>query len=369
MTRIFVYVLIAVLLFIGYRYQYHHPGYNWDMLPYMGVALEYENADNIHAQVYAIAKREIPPHAFTQLTDSIIPYRSAVYQSPELFRKQMPFYVVKPLYTRMVQLFYKAGIPLTKATVMSSLIASFLLVCVMLHWFRKYLSLLMTALAAIALSLWGPVLLLSKTSGPDALSALLLVGAVYCMLEKTKSGLMYFLLLLSILTRIDNLLPAALFISVYSYYIHDKWKQRLKTGILLTSGCIVCYFFVGSLAAEYNWSYFYYTDFYKHLHPDYNIAAGFSFQNYVALVRSQVMTGLYYSQLPLFLFLSLCLVAYGMKLKMDTMLLAAIWLILAIRFILHPVMTDRLYAGYYLIILMMIVRNFTNHTAPQRNPT
>src|SRR5688500_10068018 len=127
MTRIIVYVLLSIVLFISFRYHYHHPGYNWDMLPYMGIVLEYEGDTTVHEQVYTIAKTELPPTAFTQLTDSTVPYRSAVYHSPELFRKQLPFYVVKPLYTRMVQWFYLAGLPLTKATVMPSLIACFLL--------------------------------------------------------------------------------------------------------------------------------------------------------------------------------------------------------------------------------------------------
>lgn len=377
MTRIIVYVLLSIVLFISFWYHYHHPGYNWDMLPYMGIVLEYEGDSTVHEQVYTIAKTELPPAVFTQLTDSSVPYRSAVYRSPELFRKQLPFYVVKPLYTRMAQVFYHAGLPLTKATVVPSLIACFLLMLVMLSWMQKYLPTEMAVFSTVAISVWGPVLQLSKTSGPDALSALLLVSAAYCILEKKKSGLMYFLLLLSVLTRIDNVLPALFFIAVYSYHSRFKWKERLKLGTWLVTGCIICYFFVASLAVEYEWSYFYYSDFFLHLRPDYNVTAGFSFRNYFLLLKSQLMTGLYYSQLPLFLFLSICIMTYRVNREKDSMFLAAIWVILAIRYVLHPVMTDRLFTGYYLIILMILLKKLLRRSNPspdaqiphQRKPT
>jgi hypothetical protein len=323
----------------------------------MGVVLEYEDSENVHEHVYAIAKNELPPSALEQLTDTTHTYRSTVFHSAETFKQQLPFYVVKPFYTRLVQVFYKSGLPLTKATMMPSLIAYFLMAMLLLYWLEKYFSVLVAAIAAFAIVIWSPILMISRTSGPDALSALLLVGTLYCMLEKRNEAIMYFLLLLSILARLDNILPAVLFIAVHVYYKQHAWKQRIKTGAVLMTGCFLSYFFVAALATNYGWNNFFYSDFYHHLNPEYNMDTTFTIQGYLALVKSQFMTGLYYSQLPLFFFLSLAWITFRRRVESDTMLIAAIWVIIIVRFILHPVVADRLYVGYYLVILMIVFKS------------
>src|SRR5687768_13767034 len=138
MFRILAYIFIAGLLFIVSRYHYKHSGYNWDMLMYMGVVLDYDNTHNVHQHVYTTAKNEIPQQAFHQLTDSSNKYRWSVYQSVQTFTLQLPYYVVKPLYTGMAFVFYKSGIPLTKSTMLPSVISFFLIGMLFFHWLQKY---------------------------------------------------------------------------------------------------------------------------------------------------------------------------------------------------------------------------------------
>jgi hypothetical protein len=322
----------------------------------MGIVLEYEGAGNLQEQVFATAKKELPLFAYRQLTDTSDNFRRGVFHSSVAFNQQLPFYAVKPLYTRLIQLFYKAGIPLAKATVVPSLIAYFLLGMVLFYWLQKYLPLMIAGICASTIALWSPILMLSRTSTPDALSVLLITSSLYCIIEKRNAAVMYFLLLLSILARPDNILPAIFFISVDVYDKNHEWKQRAKIGTLMLAGCLTCYFFVSALATKYGWGNFLYADFYQRLNPAYDMNLPFSMNGYLALVKSQLMTGLYYSQLPLFFFLSVTWIAFHRKVEFGTMLIAAIWAIIIIRFVLHPMVADRIYISYYLVILMIILQ-------------
>src|ERR1700712_1641175 len=117
-TNIAAIVYCAMLLYAAFC-SLKKPAYNWDILPYMGVVLNYDEADvkMVHSEVYAIAKKEIPVVYYNRMVDPLNAYRSSVAQNPEVFRSQFPFYIVKPLYTRLAWCFYKAGIALPIATV------------------------------------------------------------------------------------------------------------------------------------------------------------------------------------------------------------------------------------------------------------
>ena len=341
-------------------YVYRKPGYNWDILPYMGVVLHYENAKEVHRTVYAIAKEEFPENVFKQLTDSTNRYRFNVYHHQEEYNLQMPFYVVKPLYTGMAYLFYKAGFPLSRATVLPSLIAYFLTAVLLFYWLSRYLPVIFATIAGLLISLWGPLLMVAGMSAPDALSAMLLFFAFYFFIEKDSILLPYIFLLLSILARIDNILPVSFIIAIIVYTKNQRWNRKFKKGALLLSGAFVCFFLVSSLASEYGWSLLYYSDFYKHLNTSYDVHTLFSFSNYWSLFKSQLMTGLYYSHLPLFFFLSMIIIRYGYiaqrKLNTDILLTVTFLLVIVIRFVLQPVIADRLYIPYYLVILILLIR-------------
>ena len=122
-------LLYCFIILLVCAYLYKKPAYNWDILPYMGVILAYENnnTNTIHETVYNTAEKQIPLASYKQLTDSSNLYRKKIAESANEFYLQFPFYVVKPLYTRLSWILYKSGISLSKATVLPSLAAYFLI--------------------------------------------------------------------------------------------------------------------------------------------------------------------------------------------------------------------------------------------------
>src|SRR5438034_3353001 len=112
-------IIYAMVVFCAAAWSFKRPAYNWDILAYMGVILLYDNADpkTIHHTVYSVAKEKIPVVYYSRLTDASNGYRNGVAQNPDRFYSQLPFYVVKPLYTRLAWIFYKMGVGLVMATV------------------------------------------------------------------------------------------------------------------------------------------------------------------------------------------------------------------------------------------------------------
>src|SRR5689334_2500124 len=110
-TKFLLSILYFLFLFCMCIYAFKKPTYNWDTLAYMGVVLGYDNKNInvIHETVYEIAKQQMPPENYKELTDTLNPYKKRMVDDALNFHNEFPFYVVKPLYTGMVYFFYKTG--------------------------------------------------------------------------------------------------------------------------------------------------------------------------------------------------------------------------------------------------------------------
>ena len=73
------------------------------------------------------------------LVDSTNAYRYKLSNNDEAFNEQLPFYVVKPLYTSLAYLAYKAGFSLSQATLVPSFISYLLIGLLLFHWLSMYL--------------------------------------------------------------------------------------------------------------------------------------------------------------------------------------------------------------------------------------
>jgi hypothetical protein len=357
-----LYSLYTAFLLLWCFYGYKKPGYNWDIFPYMGVVLSHEQPGQpVHNQVYTTAKEQMPRAAYALLTDSTHPYRHKMATDPAEFTLQLPYYVVKPLYTRMAYLFYKAGVPLTRATVLPSLLAYFLLCLLIFHWLKQYLALWVAGLLGFLLAVWGPLLAASGLSTPDCLSALLLVSAVYCLVERRSLWLVYLFLLLSVFARIDNILPCFFILTLLVLTRKPEQRLSFKNYILMVSGAVLGYLYVCLDVKEFGWHFTFYPTFFRHMNTGYDMHASFSAAGYVALVKSQLMTGLYYSSIVLFAVLTVFYLYKPGLLKfnhlhLEQKLVLMFWMLIVLRFLLQPVMADRFYLPYYVCILVFLAR-------------
>ena len=339
------------------------PAYNWDILPYMGVILSYDKADanTIHKNVYSIAKDQVPPVYYNRLVDPSNAYRNSVAQSPEKFRAQFPFYIVKPLYTGAAYLFYKAGIALPMSTVWPSVIAYFLTGLLLFFWLKKYWSGLYACIGSSLVMLSPPLLTVAGLSTPDALSGLLLFTAVYFLTEKKSTAGTFVFLLLAVFARLDNILPAVCFLS--ALFFTNNRNNKIPAGkiVFLFGILFLAYFAVSGNVRSYGWSVFYYPAFVKQLNSSYTANSIFDFKQYISLAKSQLMTGLYFSLISLFFFLVLFLLWNSSlsgfsRLTMEQALAVIFVVIIIARFILQPLVADRLYIPYYLSVIAFLVK-------------
>ena len=368
LKSLFLLIYCAIILFVSI-YSLKKPAYNWDILPYMGVILSYENIDvkTIHDSVFNIAKKQIPSAFYNLMTDPLNKYRNRVAQSPEAFHLQLPFYVVKPLYTGLSYLFYKAGAPLLIATIWPSVISYFLIGLLLFYWLQKYWPVIFAFAGSLFIMFSSPLLSGANLSSPDMLSALLLFAAIYAIIERRSLAWTFFFLILSVFTRLDNIIPSIFFLTTLAFT--NKWNPKIPVGklSLLLAVMVLSYLAISFNVRSFGWSLFYYPSFVKQLNPSYNINNTFVFKDYVALAKSQLMTGLFFSFLSLFFFLVLLLLwnspaFHFSRLTIEQTLGIVFVLIIMIRFVLQPLINDRLYIPYYLSIIIFLVKKHASTT-------
>lgn len=339
---------------------YKHPVYNWDILPYMAIIKNYEQRSaDMHDTIYKIAKAEIPQESFKNFVDSTIAYRWQAAKSSNFFNEQLEFYRVKPLYTGLTFLFYKSGFSLTESTVLPSIVSYFLLGLLVFSWLAKFLEIKFAFLLSILLMFSSPLMEVAGLPTPDAMAALFVLGGIYGLVEMKSIWVCYSFLLFAIFTRIDNILPCLLILSSMAFV--NRWTNRLSLPVCLSmmSIALVC---VTLTPYIFSLHFFRPASFFEHLKPFTDLSSGFSFKSYTSLIKSQIATGIYYSSLPLFLFLaSLLFINTGLKFRLldsDQVLVLIILLVIFLRFILQPAAANRFYIPYYLYIAILLAKKF-----------
>jgi hypothetical protein len=345
------------------------PAYNWDMLPYMGVVLSYSNPDQdaVHRHVYTQARQEVPAVFYSRMTDASNSYRYHAATDAVFFRAQFPLYTVKPLYTILAWVFYKAGVTLTHATVYPSALAYFFTGIIVLCWLGQYWPRGRAAAVSLLLMCSPPLLAAASLSTPDAMSCMFLLAAIALLVEKKSSLLLIVLLALAVGVRIDNILPAG--VIIWALGFASQWKTYAG-GIqtILAAGVImVAFLLVSAQASSLGWSVFYYPDFVKQLNTSYAAGSAFSWTAYQALVKSQLMSGLYFSFVCLFLLGAYLVLKdapwpYTAQFSVAQATVLGFVLIMAMRFLLQPLITDRIYMPYYLATAILVLKKIHSST-------
>lgn len=357
--------LYLISIFLAGLYAFKRPYYNWDMIAYMAVVVGYDHPDPnyVHDTVYDIAKQQIPGSTYRLLIDGGIEFRKRMVENSNEFYRQMPFYTVKPLYTRFIYLIYKTGVPLIQATVLPSLIGYLLIGILLIRWIKRYLKFPYAILFCLLTMLSAPMWDIARSSTPDCLSAFLVLSAMYFVLEIKSMTLTFIFLFFSILCRLDNVIPAVMIISLLAF--SNKWEYKLSVKkysmmLLLIS---ITYLFITLSTRHFGWNILYYPTFLKSLNLSYTFQPQFHFSDYIALGISQIMTGLFFSHFLLFMVLAL--LSFTGKstptlrtLDFEQLFLCTVIAIMFIRFVLQPVSSDRFYIAYYLVILILLVKRF-----------
>ncbi len=342
-------------------YCFTRPLYNWDMLPYAAIVLKWDGASNAEAHdlSYALTRKNIPAENYSQLTDSMHGYRNRMFKDPQAFESQLPFYVVKPLYTGLTYVSYRTGVALPNATLIPSLISFMLIGVLLFHWINIYLRLPMTLLVALAMMISSPMIEIAKTASPDCLSTLFLFAAFYCILEKPSLRWTYIWMLAALFARLDNIVTCLIILAFL--YSSKNWYTKIsfRTILSLWTFLVISYFLIGWMAMKYEWSIFFYPDFASRLHPAYGTNTQFSLSGYFRLMYEHALGGINHSYLAVFLgllFLYLSDAFPFKKITFEQSFALIIPLILVLRFILYPDISDRFYNAFYLVIIILMVK-------------
>ncbi|MEP7255238.1 MAG: glycosyltransferase family 39 protein [Ferruginibacter sp.] len=355
-------VFLCCLLPVAF-FTYKHPAYNFDMLGYMALVARMDQTsdlDEVHRIAYDNARQVLPPEEYEKLTE-IPSYREKFATDPSQFKKILPNYVVKPLYIWMCWLFYKAGFSLPAATVMPSVLSFLIIGLFLLYWLRKYLQDIVAFLAALLIMLSIFTVAIAGLSTPDCLSALFLFTSTYFILEKKNLAWMSFFFFLSILTRVDNVITCFFIISFLTF--SEKWKSiSKKQYFLMLLALATTYLCIILPVTQFGWSIFYYSQYARHIDYSRDFDQAVSFSSYLALVYSKLVTALVSTHFTIFLFLALLIIGNTgfsfRKFSFDQSFLLLLMFIIFFRFLLLPDLSDRFYFGFYLIIIMLLVRKF-----------
>ena len=171
-------------------------------------------------------------------------------------------------------------------------------------------------------------------------------------------------LLLSVFARLDNIIPAISFLSLI--FFTNKLHQKISTGkmVFFFSLLLLAYFTVTGNVRSFGWSVFYYPAFAKQLNVSYTPGSSFDFAAYTTLAKLQFTSGWLFSFISLFLLLVVLLLwdvslVKGSRFTMEQALAISFVLIIIIRFILQPLITDRIYIPYYLAVTVFLAKKYS----------
>ncbi|MEP7374655.1 MAG: hypothetical protein ABI675_14770 [Chitinophagaceae bacterium] len=356
------FVFLACILPIAF-FACKRPAYNWDMLAYMALAEKMEKSDinDVHAVTYNSAKLNIPSDDYAKLIEG--PLRQQRMESPAEFNRVLPFYAVKPLYIWLSYFFHKSGFSLPLSTVLPSIVAYLLTGLLVFHWLNIHHKLIFSFGAGLVIMFSSVMIEVARLSTPDGLSALFLLAAFYFILERPSLLFAFLFLTASVLSRLDNIILSGLLLS-YLFFC-KKWAKKISLiRYLVMLGILAAvYVMVSGLAKEYNWSSFYYPDFVKYYHPGHPSQPLFSISGYMALFYERVIMAILYTHASIFLLLVLIWLSMSYQGKFRDLpfeLLFCLILVftIVIRFVLFPDLEDRFYVAYYLVILIMFMRQY-----------
>ena len=379
-TRLFLLLVYTIYfsctLAVGI-FAFKRPHYNWDMLAYMAIVIKMEHPDatvaQLHTDTYKAAKENIPAPEYKLLTDSTHAYRKKMAEDPFAFYGQLPFYVIKPLYTGSVYLFHKSGFTLPASTVLPSIIGYLLIGLLLFYWLRKYLPLLIAFVAGLLIMFSIYMVNIAGYSSPDYLSAFFLFSAIYYIMEKPSIRMMFFFFLLSLFTRIDNIITCFLMLFFLKFFDTRDSEVSRKHYLLMLFILVASYFTItGMTTPNLGWNILYYPRFIHYFNLSRAFEPTFSPGAYISLFYSQALTGIVSTHFTIFLFLALLQVSYPLPIQFKkftfeqrfSLLLIGIILV---RFVLFPDLDDRFYIAFYLAILILLIKKIKQLHWPQNS--
>jgi hypothetical protein len=331
-----------------------HPEYNWDMAPYLAVALEEEIPDPaaLHEKVWGMMKAGATEDQFRQLTTANA-YNMAEYANPDFFHSQLVFYRVKVAYTTLIK---ELGpvIGYVETTQLINTVSVIIIGAALMLWLRRE-KMLQSALVLGPVMLLGSFLTMAQLAMPDLLGTAILILAVY-LVRIGKDWWAVPLLFAAFLVRTDMII--FLFALVLaSAALGGRVLPALAAFVL----ALAAYGPISDGAGHPGWwTHYYFTNVeiqndMRGFHPD------FSLKDYIeGLVRGITSSFRFHHWLTLF---ALLLVGWLALLRagkvprhgvVATLLTAQVLCIVG-KFVVFPLPESRVYFAYILLMAVLLL--------------
>lgn len=353
--EIAVYCVLSLFLFVHFlRYN----NYSSDTVEFAGnvAALETSDAVTIHRAAYDAVKREAPamvvPHILgTDLATDEATVRRDKYANPLHFVGFLPYFAVKPLYIEALHLVHKTGIGLVRSIAVVSSISFLGLAALIYLWVRRRNgSLWVASILLLSPELRG----LGEVTGPDALSVLFLLAAMFS-LSQSKAVPGIALLMSSIWVRPDN----AILVILVLAYLSFTGELRLWMGSVLVLIALLTPLVISHFGGSAGWQALYLHTFYTERAPGEFSKTTFTVTDYLIALRSGIRDILSSTAIPYSL---LGLLAYVLVPRMRVWIgLCTAFAIL--RFLIYPNYEPRYYGILFLMIGISACVAVTGHSS------
>ena len=359
-----VHVGVACMFVLGVVYlqlQRHEPFYNWDIIPYIGIAQVWSGKDlnEAHAATFALVEQEVSPSRYADLVGRN-DYRQGVFDNPDYFHKQFPFYSVKPAYPILLLLLDKLGVDMVSASVGISRACYVLTGLLLLAWTWRYMPPLPAAMIAAALLSTSIVLQLALFSTPDALSVLVMLLGIFLLAELRMEPAAWTLLVVAVLIRPDNVALISVF-AAWALIFSDLGRKTVGVALLSSVGI---YLLVNFLSGNYGWAIHFFHSIYGGVLDPAARDVHLTLQQYMGIYGA--LTRPHYAPFTwLFLALNLlllirCVQKCGIG-NIWTGLLASNLVYVVLHWIAHPIEKDRTLVLAFLLVFCSI---FAGHNTP-----
>ncbi|HED64266.1 MAG TPA: hypothetical protein ENJ09_01805 [Planctomycetes bacterium] len=352
------------------------PAWNWDVLGYMGLALEWEYDDpaDVHRETYAAAKRELPPEVYADLTAPSVKVRRARAADPAIFHEHIGFYRARVLPTYLVHLAHRFGAPLSGAVWGLAVVSFLLTACVFVLWLLGRVAAPWALLGGTLLAHAPPLLVTATYATPDSLGLFLIVLGSYLLLERKSHRGAALVFTLSILARPDAILFLGA-LAILLWWAERRSPSGPSTGFLAgwVAVSAALYLGVGRWSQGYGWWALFQISFLaKSLHPS-QLSTRIDWPTYRAVLgakaseipgsgywrTARAVTGSTY----LFPYAAAVLLAFALlgerlrspALRRTSVLLVALLATYTVRWFLFPQVWDRFFAPVYALVPMCLV--------------
>ena len=343
------------------------------MIGYIAAAKSFEesNIESIHSFTYNELRNSVSSNEFTELVDGN--YRQTMYTDPSAFKEQLPFYKIRPVYSGLVFLLYKAGVNTIFATHIISGVAVAIAIAILYFMADSFLAkpfIYVLPLLAIIFGIFD----LARFSTPDGLAFLFVILSAYLYLVKRFTPLLI-LLPFMIGVRTDLILyTTPLLIYILAIDGNNRWKVLLS---LLASAVI--YIGIGRHYENTGWSTVFSFSLINRITHPISMPSSLTLDQYLFALTNGVksLTGNKAALLNIFIAtysiyrltnISKTVSAHTAFKSTPAVLTIVCSCFMVSHFLAFPVLWDRFFSGPWMVCAFSLLLIMTNNSAISNDP-